>query len=343
MKDYRFTLKPYRTPADRLECPHCHQWHCFSPYIDTEGMIAFPAYVGRCNHEHRCGYHYTPRDYFHDHPEAKAELLAKDAAPIPRPCHSARQHLAAEPYYFSMELVAQTEGHYQRNNLYLFLEERLGTEAALQLTKKYHAGTSRYWDGATVFWQVDAAQRARTGKIMYYDVVTGHRAQDAEHHVTWLHSLRHIDKEWITQYFFGEHLLGKSDKPVAIVESEKSCLIASFYIPQFTWIATGGKDGMFSKANLSLFKDRKVILFPDLGQYDNCLRKAAELKVRGIDASCYSYLEDHATEEERKAGLDIADYLLTEDPRKGVLRDMIRRNPAIGLLVEKLQLEIVDE
>ena len=80
MSEHRFILKPYKSRADRKECPNCHVKGCFSQYIDTEGRIAFPPDVGRCNREHKCGYHYTPKQFFHDHPDMKEELM-DDANP----------------------------------------------------------------------------------------------------------------------------------------------------------------------------------------------------------------------------------------------------------------------
>ena len=41
---------------------------------------------------------------------------------------------------------------------------------------------------------------------------------------------------------YGEHLLDNS-KPVCIVESEKTAVIASFFYPQYNWLATGGVFG----------------------------------------------------------------------------------------------------
>jgi hypothetical protein len=52
---------------------------------------------------------------------------------------------------------------------------------------------------------------------------------------------------------------------VALVESEKSALIASHFLPQYLWIATGGKNGAFNKEAMSVLKNRQVLLFPDLG------------------------------------------------------------------------------
>ncbi len=41
---------------------------------------------------------------------------------------------------------------------------------------------------------------------------------------------------------FGEHLLPMNrGKPVAIVESEKTALVAAYYLPEYVWLASGGK------------------------------------------------------------------------------------------------------
>ena len=58
----------------RHTCPNCHRKRCFSKYIDTEKQIQFPDYVGRCDHEQKCGYHFTPRDYFERNPSEKEKL-----------------------------------------------------------------------------------------------------------------------------------------------------------------------------------------------------------------------------------------------------------------------------
>ena len=51
----------------------------------------------------------------------------------------------------------------------------------------------------------------------------------------------------LKQCLFGEHLLSEiPTKPVAIVESEKSALVATHYMPEFIWLATGGIHGCFN-------------------------------------------------------------------------------------------------
>ena len=71
MSTHRFILEPYKGVSTRHTCPNCHRKRCFSKYIDTEKQIQFPEYVGRCDHEQKCGYHFTPRDYFEQNPSEK--------------------------------------------------------------------------------------------------------------------------------------------------------------------------------------------------------------------------------------------------------------------------------
>ena len=74
MSTHRSILEPYKGVSTRHTCPNCHCKRCFSKYIDTEKRIQFPDYVGRCDHEQKCGYHFTPRDYFERNPSEKEKL-----------------------------------------------------------------------------------------------------------------------------------------------------------------------------------------------------------------------------------------------------------------------------
>jgi len=345
----RFILERYRGRSTRLECPQCHQHHCFTRYIDTEGIISFPDYVGRCDHENRCGYHYTPKQYFSDNPDAK-KLLSQNNSPknikVSKMSHTQTpkmQESKFEPYYFDRTLMERTLTHYSDNNFYLFLVKKFGEEATNCMISYYGVGTAKLWQGATVFWQIDIDGRPRDGKIMMYDADTGHRSKKEQYHVNWIHSLMKIDKDRIRQCFFGEHLLGLEEnrgKKIAIVESEKTAIIASFYLQEYVWIATGGKDGMFSQADLSVLRGREVVFFPDLGMTDNWRQKAIYLQRHGIKASVYDYLEKKASEEEKQAGLDIADFLLQHPPLEYQLQSVIKRYPCFGHLVEYLQAEL---
>ena len=65
-----YSLQKYKGTSTRHTCPNCGDRRSFAYYVDESGTPLHPS-VGRCNHESGCGYHYTPKQYFHDHPECR--------------------------------------------------------------------------------------------------------------------------------------------------------------------------------------------------------------------------------------------------------------------------------
>lgn len=63
----------------------------------------------------------------------------------------------------------------------------------------------------------------------------------------------------------------------------------------------------------------------------------------GMEVQLFDYLEKHATPQDQQAGYDIADYLLQIKTQNRALKDLIRQNPNIQLLVDKLGLRVVKE
>ncbi len=108
--------------------------------------------------------------------------------------------------------------------------------------------------------------------------------------------------------------MNQSDKPVAIVESEKTAIIASIYSPEYIWLATGGKENL-SIEKCHVLEGRIVILFPDAGGYDRWHEKLDMLitELPGINFSISDLLEKHCTSEEIALGFDLADHFLTFD------------------------------
>ena len=111
-----------------------------------------------------------------------------------------------------------------------------------------------------------------------------------------------LPPEWrLTQCLFGEHLLqGKVNANVALVESEKTAVICSLLLPEYIWLATGGK---------SQFNDR-LTAFPDIDGYDEWRKKAKNYPM--LDITISDILERNATPDQRERQVDIADLLLEE-------------------------------
>lgn len=334
---YRYILEPYKGIATRHTCPACEQKRCFSLYIDTENKVSFPNHVGRCDREEKCGYHFTPKQYFEENPERRESF--SDYQPTTQ--RNLPPVKEKEPSYIDSRLVESSLSCYPKNKLFQYLSSQLGEDETMKLMMKYKVGSAKHWDGATVFWQMDIAGRVRTGKVMLYDPKTGKRIKHPYNYITWVHSLLKQENFNLKQCFFGEHLLAsKSDQPIAIVESEKTTLISSFYMPQFQWIATGGKHGCFNDENLLVLKGRKTILFPDLGAWDDWQVKADKMKSLNIEVEIFDFLEKRATPEQRKEGYDIADFLLEAKQPTAILQAMIKRNPALKTLMKEFDLVV---
>ncbi len=177
---------------------------------------------------------------------------------------------------------------------------------------------------------------------MLYDTESGKRIKQPFNHVTWVHSLLRLNDFNLQQCLFGEHLLSeRPNDPVALVESEKSAIIASWYLPQYVWLATGGKHGCFNETALRCLCGRQVTLFPDLGATVHWRGKMELMKRLGIDVSLFDFMELNASVDEQTEGLDIADYLLKIEPDEAILQSMIRRNPFLGKLIEDLDMHLV--
>ncbi len=343
MADYRFHLQKYK-PGSKISCPSCGKARCFTRYIDDEEEISFPDSVGICDHINSCGYHYSPKEYFHDNPDvlqtgAERPPVLKRRVMAPKPI----QDNSFLPSYIPKDDMMKNLTHYEMNPLFLYLSEIWGEAKTVQLMSRYNVGTSKKWGGSAVFWQVDVKGRIRTGKIMLYDPKTGHRVKEPHSHVCWVHSELKLPDFHLRQCLFGEHLLMKNPTmPVAIVESEKTALIGTVFVPDILWLATGGMNGCFNADTMSVLKDRNVTLFPDLGAFEIWSQKASILSGICQRVAVSDVLEKNATDEQRSRGLDIADFLLEEPSKRQILQSMIQRNPVLQQLIDDLELELIE-
>ena len=147
-------------------------------------------------------------------------------------------------------------------------------------------------------------QRARTGKCIEYNPITGKKQK-----INWVHSMAKLPNFNLEQCLFGLHLIHlDKTKPIAIVESEKTAIIASLAFPEYIWMATGGLNNLKEKLLLPL-KGRNVILFPDAGCYNIWKDKIATLP-SNINIQISDLLYRKATPEQKNEGLDIADYIV---------------------------------
>lgn len=343
MSEYRFHLQKYSL-GSKITCPSCGKSRCFVRYVDEQGSIIFPGNVGKCDHESSCGYHYTPKEYFKYNPDVLGmnektgkSFLSASYKPADKP------PVGIVPSYIPSSYVIRSQSHYSVNPLYQYFCRVFGKEESDRLFGMYHIGTSAKWGGSTVFWQIDINEQVRTGKIMCYNAETGHRVKEPKAFVSWAHSELKLRDFHLKQCLFGEHLLKNSTSSlVMLVESEKTAVIMSHFIPDYLWLATGGKNGCFNSEAMQVLKNREVTLIPDLGATEQWKEKSELLSRVCKKVTVSDILERTATEEQRSQGLDIADFFLFSPTKRQILQLMIKRNPALQLLIDELDLALVE-
>lgn len=248
MKTYKWQL---RKGSKKDVCPNCGQKR-FVPYVlASDGVTPAGAEYGRCDREQSCGYQ--------RYPDGEKMVVAVPQKVQPK-----------EMLRYVGELKDTPPAQFQ-----LWMSEVLTFTDALIAINTYHIDGI---DDKVIWWQIDRDGVTRTGKVMKYRA-NGHRDKSDIFPVTWAHRHRRLkDKfqgEELKQCLFGEHLLAKyPDKPVALVESEKTAVILSRIYPDHLWLATGGSQGIKSDERLAPLHGRKVLLIPDNGQYWNWKRIA---------------------------------------------------------------------
>lgn len=302
MKRYKciFNNNKQRTKGT---CPKCGKPKSFVRYIFAASGEYLPEEYGKCDRENSCGYWLNPyKDGYLERTQQYDTAAKKTVVQVRTP---AVQDLS----YIPLDALAGSLTNYDVNNLVLYLTRILGTEATTRLIEKYYLGTSKRWHGANVFWKVDIKGRITAGKVMLYNSKTGKRVKEPFSLVDSAHNLLNLPEPRPTQCLFGEHLLKGDIKPVAIVESEKTALIASVYFPKLIWLACGGL-GMLTQERCEVLRGRSVTLFPDINGFAIWSKKAKDL-ASITNFSVSDFLEKFANETEKKEGLDLADYLIS--------------------------------
>jgi len=338
---FRYILQPYTGPASRYTCPACEHRRELARYVDTETGELLPEEFGKCNRADNCGYHLSPyhaapggQSYAEQVREAEQPTGWQRPAPAPRPRLAPTLKATAPAPVVSIpaDVLRATLGHYQHNALARLLHQHFGAGVASALLLRFQLGTSAHWPGACVFWLVDEQARVRGGQVVLYDE-TGHTVKHPSRCTTWAHTalgararrLGQPAPDWLTSYsanevpkcpcLFGLPQLASAapSQPVALVESAKTAMLCTPYLPAYVWLATMGKSYLTAE-RLAPVRGRRLVLFPDAGALADWQRRAEELRAQGFTVTVSTWLESTVTPEQHAAGYDLADVVLTEWP-----------------------------
>lgn len=249
VKTYKWML---RKGGKKMRCPRCGELR-FVPYVLTEDgkTIATDdagnAIFGRCDREDNCCYHLYPTKDIH--PEA-----------IPMPIRH------DEPIIFDPNVLKVS----CTDTLFQWVSDMLGELRARILWQAYQVGSL---GKDTIFWQIDHNGKVKAGKVMQYGT-DGHRIKDEArpYAINWTHKDKRFagwyEGKEFEQCWFGEHLLERHpNKPVAIVESEKTAIMMAAWSKSHVWLASSGAQGVKSERKAKALAGREVVLVPDHGKW----------------------------------------------------------------------------
>lgn len=330
---FKFSLD---TSSKKFTCPSCEKKR-FVRYIDNETKKYLSEEFGRCDRESSCGYH--------SHPISNSTLVKNTSIKPLQPIST-----------IDSRYVSASEIKFESNHLFQYLNKHFERKEILDCFKKYRVGTSKHWEGATVFWQIDQNNLVRSGKIMLINPSNGKRIKVPFPHINWVHSVLGLKVYNLKQCLFGEHLVTKqlqqiaTQKTIAIVESEKTAITMSLFLKNTIWIATGSKQNLKQELLRSL-KNYNIILFPDCGEFEDWNKKALELNKLGFTIKCSKLLENC----NYPLGTDLADvyFNLNKKSKTKILHEfhlseiekqvqqIAKRNPLIINLIKTF--DLIDE
>jgi hypothetical protein len=295
--------------SKRTKCPSCGSRDGFAGIKTIDGIACGdPLQHGKC---HSCGVMLWPDDAPQDH-----------AAVIPKQERQPSKHVRAG-------LIDETDG--QTSNLHRALINIGGDGMAAHL-RQWRIGTD--FKGRTLFHYVNMRGHHQTTKAMQYNI-GGNR--DADTAPKWGVQLPsgYVDLSTKSDHracLFGEHWMQEGQSMIdyrdplnprkcsfndrtliALVESEKSAVVASYMMPNIIWIATGGIDMITEERAKALASRTVLILFDcdDAGrkgarEKSQIIAKAGGHAIHEIDGKP---VQDHVFSGAREK-YDIADHIM---------------------------------
>lgn len=298
MKQYKYSLD---NSSKKFTCPKCEK-KTFVKFIETETRAYLSDSLGRCDRESSCGYYTAP------HGDIVSLSYKRTVAPVVTSFHG-------------LELVEKSFLVNSQNNFIQFLNSIFSEKEVKEAVVKYFICSSKRWNGASVFWQIDNYERVHAGKILQYNSETGKRSKsiDGKGLIDWVHSVLKrkgaINEFNLSQCLFGLHLINDNElKVIGLVEGEKTAIIMSIFKPEYVWLATGSKSG-FKYELLKPIQQYKIIAFPDKSEYNDWLVKSKQLNKFGFNILVNDWLEQSNYND----GTDLADVLILEKQKFNIL------------------------
>jgi hypothetical protein len=338
-------LETYKGTKSRHTCPACNQKNQFTRFVDDAGNYIADD-VGICNRSSKCGYRYTAKQYYADHSTDKKDFKkgkkrsnANYGFADNKP--SANLAKVSQPDYIPFERFKLTLGNYERNAFVQFLLNLFPDclEEIQNALNLYFVGT---YQDYTCFPSIDRLNRVCRAKLIRFNPETGKRLKGDYDTSSLVRKLKLKEDFNYKQIFFGEHLLPKyPNKPIAVVEAEKTAVLASLCFPEFVWIACNSKTWL-NVERLQRLGQRQIILYPDADGFELWQGIAQDARKQGLTIKVSNLIENHATTEQKTNGYDLADYLILQQKEINELNEKtesVLNDESLFMQLETIQTE----
>ena len=207
--------------------------------------------------------------------------------------------------YIDKQLVSKFLKVRPENNLLQYIGKTYGEDNKELVKNLYQLGTSK--DGGIIFWSINKQQKVQKAKVVYYNK-EGKRKQRFK--------VPYKNEDGYYSCLFGEHILGLPEyknKPIILVESEKTAIVCSVNFPEYTWLSYGGINGM-TNAKMKVLEGENILIVPDLSEnaIGIAAKRVEQLKSLNISATIWDMrdgLSDNNLKEKGIYNYDLEDFL----------------------------------
>jgi hypothetical protein len=323
---HRYLLEP---GSKKHPCPNCKKKRLVR-YVDACTNNYLREKYGRCDREINCGYHLNP--YLYGYGKHNIWQI------------QSRHERKTKPAFIPVEILKLTLQGYENNvflqNLLVSVPFPFETKDIENVISLYFLGTicKGYRIGAITFPFIDTNGRIRAIQVKQFNGSNNSISTDFLHSIIekfhnekneqlpdWLKA--YIQTERKVSCLFGEHLIQRYPlNPIALVEAPKTAIYGTLYFGfpdnpnNLLWMAVYNLSSL-NYDKVKALRDRNIILFPDLSAdgsaFTSWKEKANSLKsiMKGTNFEVSDLLEKWANIEQKKMGLDLADFLADMDWR----------------------------
>lgn len=236
-----------------------------------------------------------------------------------------------EPPHYLNDATKRMREQGEQTNLFTFLCRYWDEDAVKAVFSLYSVGLGmninreKNWElipmpttlqrcnKCSAFPYIDEEGNTHAIKIIPYPVTDHHRIKTYPNAQMIFHK-----PESNKGVYFGTHLLATfPNKPLAIVESEKTAIIGTLIKPSFIWVAVGGfdyfnPDSEKQRAKLDRLKGRCLHIFPDVDKLTQWKERADKIREQGFNVV---FRDEVIKMFAPNSGIDIGDVIVWEQER----------------------------